>query len=157
MSLRFAAGVLLDTLDRTLGQPAGYNPAPEGPAWDPPAASDDVWRIPLLDDEGTEVGVVVADLRTVVLLGGSLIMLPESSMREQVADGSPSPPVLEAFAEVVNVLRGVVNNTHRNLHTVPGPLAAGGAGPGWPDDPKLRLDLVADSPLGPARLSFRSS
>ncbi|MBA4378565.1 MAG: hypothetical protein C0395_07950 [Gemmatimonas sp.] len=156
MSLRFSAGVLTDTLDRTLGQPAGYEPAPEGPAWDPPAASDKTWRIPLLNDAGSEVGVVVADLHTVVLLGGSLIMLPESSMREQVAEGSPSPPVLEAFAEVVNVLRGVVNNTNRNPHTVPGPLATGGAGPGWSDDPKLRLDLVADSPIGPARLSFRS-
>jgi hypothetical protein len=156
MSLRFAAGILMETLDRTLGQPVGYGLAPEGPAWNPPAASDDAWRIPLLDDDGEEAGIVVADLGTVVLLGGALIMLPESSMKEQMADRRPSSPVLEAYAEVVNVLRGVVNNTHRNPHTAPGPLVPGGAGPGWPDDPKLRLDLVADSPLGPARLTIRS-
>ncbi len=156
MILRFAAEILMETLDRTLGQSIGYGLAPEGPAWDPPAAADDAWRIPLLDDDGEEAGIVVADLGTVVLLGGSLIMLPEISMKEQMAERSPSPPVLEAFAEVVNVLRGVVNNTHRNPHTAPGPLAPGGAGSGWPDDPKLRLDLVADSPLGPVRLTFRS-
>lgn len=156
MSLRFAAGVLIDTLDRTLGRVSGFGLAPAGSAWNPPASSDTVWRIPLLDDDGAEVGTVIADLRTLVLLGGSLIMLPNSSMAEQVADRCPTSPVLEAYAEVVNVLRGVINNTHRNPHTVPGELTPGGTGEGWPDDPKLRLDLVADSPLGPAHLTFRS-
>ncbi len=154
MSLKFAVGTLIDTLDRTLGQPAGYDPAPAGPAWDPATAPVGAWRIPLLDDEGEEVGSVVADLGSVVLLGGSLIMLPESSMREQVADRCPSSPVLEAYAEVVNVLRSVINNIHRNPHVVPGRLGPYDEGADWQAAPTSQLDLVANSALGPIRLAF---
>jgi hypothetical protein len=156
MSLKFAPGMLIDTLDRTLGRTIDLAPVPAESAWDAAAPAIGAWRLPMLDDSGDEIGIVVADTGAVVFLGGTLIMLPENSMREQVADGQPSPPVLEAFAEVVNVLRGVVSNTQRNPHVVPGQLEPGGAGAGWRADPRTRLDLGAETPIGPIRLSFLS-
>ncbi|MBK7701462.1 MAG: hypothetical protein IPI34_00525 [bacterium] len=156
MSLKFAPGMLIDTLDRTLGRTLDLAPVPAESAWDAVSPTAGTWRLPMLDDSGDEIGIVVADTGAVVLLGGTLIMLPESSMREQVADGQPSPPVLEAYAEVINVLRGVVNNTQRNPHVVPGLLEPGGAGAGWRVDPQTRLDLAAETPIGAVRLSFLS-
>lgn len=154
MSLRFAAGSLVDTLDRTLGHPTGLRLAPPGESWDPASAPAAAWRIPLLDDAGEEVGAVVADLGAVVLLGGWLIMLPPGSMQEQVAEGSPSEQVREAYAEVVNVLRGEINNTRLNPHVVPGPLAPYGDGPAWQAAPANRLDLRADTGLVTIRIAF---
>jgi len=154
MSLRFAAGSLVDTLDRTMGHPTGLRLADAGTPWDPAASPGGAWRIPLLDDGGEEVGAVVADLGAVVLLGGWLIMLPPGSMSEQVDEGRPSEPVREAYAEVVNVLRGEINNTRLNPHVVPGPLAPYGDGPDWQAAPATRLDLDADTGLGRIRIAL---
>lgn len=154
MSLRFAAGSLVDNLDRTLGHPTGLQLAPAGKPWDPASAPGGAWRIPLLDDGGEEVGAVVADLGTVVRLGGWLIMLPPGSMHEQIAEGRPSEQVREAYAEVVNVLRGEINNTSLNPHVVPGPLAPYEDGPDWQAAPANRLDLHTDAGLVTLRIAF---
>ncbi|MBK9305115.1 MAG: hypothetical protein IPM94_14915 [bacterium] len=154
MSLRFAAGSLVDTLDRTMGHPTGLRLTPAGAPWDPASAPGGAWRIPLLDDGGEEAGAVVADLGAVVLLGGWLIMLPPGSMQEQIAAGQPSEQVREAYAEVVNVLRGEINNTGLNPHVVPGPLAPYEDGPAWQAAPANRLDLHAETGFVTIRIAF---
>ena len=105
----------------------------------------------LLDDDGEPQGAVLADVAATVYLGGSLIMIPAGAQQDQVAADAPAEAVLDAMAEVVNILRGSINAVPGNPHVSPGPLSSlpelTAAHP-WLVEPTARLDLAGPLPCG---------
>jgi hypothetical protein len=74
------------------------------------------WVSRLIDDEGREVGAIVADLYATTALGGALMGLAEAEVEAQRAAAAPSEDVLGAMSEVANNLSGVINQGSRSVH-----------------------------------------
>jgi len=113
----------------------------------------------LRDDQGTIQGAVLADTAAAVHLGGSMIMIPPGAQQEQWRLGSAEEPVLDALAEVINMLRSVINNVSGNPHVAPDPLAPLpelAADQAWLASPAARVDLAGALPFATARLAVLS-
>lgn len=70
----------------------------------------------LLDDDDRIVGAFVADLRATVMLGGTLMMIPEGVLAESLEAGEPTEDMLEAMSEVLNVSSRAFNDVPGNPH-----------------------------------------
>jgi len=88
----------------------------------PPKGKAPCWFTRLLDDDGNEVGVIVADLLAAVGLGGALMMLPPHELEAQRASQSLSEDVISAMAEVANNLSATINQQPDAVHVRVGPL-----------------------------------
>ena len=80
-------------------RPVVFAPSKLGPCW--------VSR--LIDDEGHDVGALVADRAAAIALGGALMLLPESEIEAQRALPTPSEDILSAMSEVANNLCETIN------------------------------------------------
>lgn len=80
-------------------RPLGFSPAKLGPCW--------VSR--LIDEEGHDVGVIVADRLAAIALGGALMSLPDHEIEAQRALATPSEDILSAMSEVANNLCEIIN------------------------------------------------
>ena len=80
-------------------RPVVFAPGKLGPCW--------VSR--LIDDEGHDVGAIVADRAAAVALGGALMSLPEHELEAQRALDTPSEDILGAMSEVSNTLCEAIN------------------------------------------------
>ncbi|MCB9606019.1 MAG: hypothetical protein H6716_05470 [Polyangiaceae bacterium] len=85
----------------------------------------------LVSDDDELRGVMLADLEAVARMGGSLLMLPEPEVLQQISSGTPSQDSLEAMSEVFNTLTAEFNNVEGNPHVRSRPL-----GPVDPEDVK---------------------
>ena len=74
------------------------------------------WVSRLIDDDGREVGAIVADLHATTALGGALMGLDEAEVEAQRAAATPSEDVLGAMSEVANNLSGVINQGSSSVH-----------------------------------------
>lgn len=74
-----------------------------------PSALGPCWVSRLIDDEGHEVGAIVADRAATLSLGGALIGLPPHELEEQRGLAAPSEDVVSAMSEVSNNLCEAVN------------------------------------------------
>ena len=74
-------------------------------------AGDDerYWVSRLIDDDGVEAGMIVADATATASLGGMLMMLPEHEVNAQREARNPSEDAIEAMSEVSNNLSGAFN------------------------------------------------
>ena len=88
----------------------------------PPKSKAPCWFSRLLDDDGNEVGVIVADLLAAVGLGGALMMLPPHELEAQRAAQALSEDVVSAMAEVANNLSATINQQPEAIHVRVGPL-----------------------------------
>lgn len=79
--------------------PVAFVPSKLGPCW--------VSR--LIDDEGHDVGAIVADRAAAIALGGALMLLPENEIEAQRALATPSDDILSAMSEVANNLCEAIN------------------------------------------------
>jgi len=80
-------------------RPVAFVPSKLGPCW--------VSR--LIDDEGHDVGAIVADRAAAIALGGALMLLPENEIEAQRALPTPSDDILGAMSEVANNLCEAIN------------------------------------------------
>jgi hypothetical protein len=80
-------------------RPVAFVPSKLGPCW--------VSR--LIDDEGHDVGAIVADRTAAIALGGALMLLPENEIEAQRALATPSDDILSAMSEVANNLCETIN------------------------------------------------
>jgi hypothetical protein len=80
------------------------------------ASAEPRWVSRLIDDDGREVGAIVADLHATTALGGALMSLDKAEVEAQRAAGTPSEDVLGAMSEVANNLSGVINQGSRSVH-----------------------------------------
>lgn len=69
------------------------------------------WVSRLIDDEGRDVGAIVADRAATLSLGGALMALPEHELEAQRALGTPSEDVIGAMSEVANNLCETINQS----------------------------------------------
>lgn len=76
----------------------------------------------LVDDDGNEVGAVLADIRATANLGGKLAGLPTSLIEEQSKTGVLSETVTAAMSEVCNTLSGVMSRVPGNCNVRATPL-----------------------------------
>ncbi|HEY5374014.1 MAG TPA: hypothetical protein VIK01_10015, partial [Polyangiaceae bacterium] len=88
----------------------------------PPKSKAPCWFSRLIDDDGNEVGVIVADLLAAVGLGGALMMLPPHELEAQRAAQALSEDVVSAMAEVANNLSATINQQPEAIHVRVGPL-----------------------------------
>jgi hypothetical protein len=86
-------------------RPISFTPATLGPCW--------VSR--LIDDEGHDVGAIVADRAASIALGGALMLLPESEIEAQRALATPSEDIVGAMSEVANNLCETINQQPGSL------------------------------------------
>ena len=80
-------------------RPVTFSPDSLGPCW--------VSR--LIDDDGADVGAIVANRAAAISLGGALISLPEHEVEAQHELDAPSEDVLGAMSEVSNSLCEAIN------------------------------------------------
>lgn len=80
-------------------RPLVFSPDTLGPCW--------VSR--LIDDEGHDVGAIVADRAAAIALGGALMSLPEHEIEAQRALPTPSDDIVGAMSEVANNLCETIN------------------------------------------------
>lgn len=106
-----AIGACLHTL---LGRKVGVNELKA--VVFPPKNDDPCWISLLIDDDGIEVGVIVADLQATIGLGGALMMIPPAELDAQRAAKTPSEDVLSAMSEVVNNLSATINQQPEGCH-----------------------------------------
>ena len=72
-------------------------------------ADERYWVSRLIDDDGLEAGMIVADATATASLGGMLMMLPEQEVNSQRETRNPSEDAVEAMSEVSNNLSGAFN------------------------------------------------
>lgn len=80
-------------------RPVTFAPSKLGPCW--------VSR--LIDDDGHDVGAIVADRAAAIALGGALMLLPDNELDAQRALATPSEDILSAMSEVANNLCETIN------------------------------------------------
>jgi len=88
-----------------------------------PAALGACWVSVLIDDEGHDVGAIVADRAAAIALGGALMTLPESEMQAQRALATPSEDIVSAMSEVANNLCETINQQPGGLQVRVKPIA----------------------------------
>jgi len=100
------------------------------------------WASRLIDDEGAEVGVIIADLSATTALGGGLLGLNREEIAAQRSAGTPSRDVLSAMSEVANHLNGALNQTPGNAQLRVKPIESLVVGQlGWTRAPSQALAL----------------
>jgi len=115
----------------------------------------------LVNNEEQVTGAIVADLAAVLFLAGSLIMMPDHSLKEQFEGGEASEGVIDALDEIFNNLRGLLNKIEDNSHVKPLPCSpyvtpSAEHDHFWVLEPAGRLDLAGSFPFGPGHLLFLS-
>ncbi len=76
----------------------------------------------LVDDDGNELGAVLADIRATANLGGRLVGLPATVIDEQAKTGVLSEPVTAAMSEVCNTLSAALSRVPGNVQLRSTPL-----------------------------------
>jgi hypothetical protein len=101
----------------------------------------------LLDDDGKVVGAFLSDMKATIFLGGSLMMLPEGELKDQLRNRAPSEDVVSALSETFNTLSGIINMTSGNPHVRTTPTERFDfAKEPWTAHVRARLDL--EDPTG---------
>lgn len=109
--------------------------------------------------DGAVEGAVVTDLIATLYLGGRLLLLPENALSRMVAAGEASEAVLDGLSEVVNELRGLLNQIAVNPHVTPTePSRYDVPSPddeaGWVLAPTRRADFSGATDLGTGYLTI---
>ncbi|MEY4548914.1 MAG: hypothetical protein RL685_5109 [Pseudomonadota bacterium] len=116
----------------------------------------DCYAAPLQDDRGEHVGLIVMDMKATIYLGGTLMMLPQSQLEQQVKLAAPEEDSIAASAEVCNALAGPINACQPHRHVRVGAFEKFEFKSfSWTSEPALRCDL-ADSFGGRIAILTRS-
>jgi len=81
------------------------------------------WVSVLIDDEGQDVGAIVADRAAAIALGGALMALPPHELEAQRALAAPSEDIVSAMSEVANNLCETINQQPGGLQVRVKPIA----------------------------------
>ena len=130
-----------------------------GQGWDLTQPNPGAYITFLQGRDNAVEGAVIADLAATMYIGGKLILMPESTLREQFNSGTVCESVVEALNEVVNNLRTLYNNIDLNPHvaptqTFPYQVPAEDDFVAWILNPSKRIDYVGDTVVGPATLTL---
>lgn len=109
------AGTVIAAIAELLGADPGFA-ASDAPLPDSALELAALYAGRLLDDDGKDVGVLLADLKLVAQIGGKLVGLPTTVIDEQARTGVLNDQVMAAISEVVNTLSAKVNQVAGNQH-----------------------------------------
>lgn len=112
---------ILEALQELFGGDPGYGISSE-PLPDSALELAALYACILVDDDGREVGAVLADIRATAGLGGRLAGLPSTLIEEQSKTGVLSEAVTAAMSEVCNTLSGVLSRVAGNCNVRSTPL-----------------------------------
>lgn len=147
-----------DLLEMLVGKPSGLDP--EGGELDVLAPPPGTYISYLVDGEGTRLGAILADLSAALHLGGSMIMLPESALKEEAAKGEATEAIVDAIGEIFNNVRGLVNRFEKNPHVKPGdPVLVSSLDPAEAAllaTSTKSLSLSGETPYGPGHVLLLS-
>ncbi len=113
-----------------------------------------------LNDAAEQVGAVIVDVPGALVLGGGFMMMPPGALQDQLRAGAPNEAVVDALAEVMNTLAGIVNRIPGNSHFRSGPVEKlAGSGPvasriDWLAGASAKLEIVGDAPLSMYQVLF---
>lgn len=146
-----------DCLETLIGRDAGLRPAEAPSDLSEPAPGS--YLTMLSNDEGEVEGAIVVNLAAALHLGGTMIMLPVGALQEQAAEDKASEAVVDALGEIFNNLRGLINKTGDNPHTVPSPInmlwpLLEREENAWLAKAEERLDYTGQTPFGPGWLAI---
>lgn len=103
----------------------------------------DCYAASLLDDGGEHVGLIVMDIKATIFLGGTLMMLPQSQLEQQVKLAAPEEDSIAASAEVCNALAGPINACQPHRHVRVGAFEKlDFKSFTWASEPAQRCDLI---------------
>ena len=131
----------------------------EGNGWDL-TDPDPGCYITFLQGRDNEVeGAIITDLPATLYIGGKLILLPASTLMDQLNQGVASEPIIDALTEVINNMRTLYNNIELNPHVAPTqtyPYQVPGPDDfvSWVLNPSKRVDYVGDTEYGKATLTL---
>ena len=80
------------------------------------ANAEKLYSSTVLDDEGNEVGLLIADVPATVFLSGTMIMVPQNDMERQVQEEEPTEEIVETMSEIFNNLTSPFNIVEGNPH-----------------------------------------
>lgn len=89
----------MDTIEMREKHPLQFSVGTLGPCW----------LSRLIDEDGAEVGAIIADRAATVKLGGTLISLPDDELETQLSNSEPTADVLSAMNEVANHVCETIN------------------------------------------------
>lgn len=96
----------------------------------------------VVNDQQEVLGAIAGDLRSTVMLGGGLMLMPQHDLQEQLNAGEPNEDVIAAYSEVFNTLSGLISQMTGNPHVRANFLEPFDAkAHGWMTSPHLRVDL----------------
>jgi hypothetical protein len=110
-------------LAELFGSDPGYAPSRE-PLPDSALELAALYASLLVDDDGKEVGAVLADIRATANLGGLLSGLPPTVIEEQAKTGVLNDSVTSAMSEVCNTLGAILSEVAGNGQVRCTPLGA---------------------------------
>jgi hypothetical protein len=147
---------VLETLEAFMGDRPALREG-EGPDLAAPARGTYITY--LKGPDGNVEGAVVTDLAASLYLGGMLLVVPESELALMARQGEASEAVLDGLSEIVNDLRGLLNQIAMNPHvtpTEPVPYSVPGPGDdaGWVLTPSRRVDFGGDTAFGRGYLTL---
>jgi hypothetical protein len=80
-------------------------------------AGKSLYGAPIQNQRGEVVAAVVLDLKAAVLLGGTLLMIPQAELNQQVKAGTVSEDCLAASAELCNAFASRIGDQVETLQT----------------------------------------
>ncbi|MEO6600228.1 MAG: hypothetical protein ABIQ16_10175 [Polyangiaceae bacterium] len=113
-----------------------------------PSALGPCWVSRLIDDDGHDVGAIVADRAAAFCLGGALMSLPEHEIEAQRALGTPSEDVIGAMGEVANNLCEAINQSGRLQVRVRPIERLDGGSLDWAERASAGLEIELSGALG---------
>ena len=147
---------IFETIELLIGEKPVFK---KGEGWDLSDPPEGAYITFLQGKDYTVEGAIVTDLAATLYIGGKLILLPDSALKDQFNMGEADEPVVEAVTEVINNLRTLYNNIDLNPHvaptkTFPYQVPAADDFVAWILNPGKRIDYVGQTPYGPGVLTL---
>lgn len=149
---------ILDLVELLIGEKPVFR---KGEGWDLTAPATGCYITFLQGKDKTTEGAIITDLAATLYIGGKLILLPESTLQDQMFSGKADEPIVEALTEVINNMRTLFNNIKLNPHvaptaTFPYRVPTPDDYVGWILQPGKRIDYVGETTYGRATLTLIS-
>lgn len=147
---------ILSLVEMLIGEKPVFRP---GEGWDLTQPNAGAYITFLQGRDNAIEGAIITDLPATLYIGGKLILLPDSTLQDQLNSGEASEPIVDALTEVINNLRTLYNNIELNPHvaptqTFPYQVPADDDFVAWILNPSKRIDYVGNTVFGTATLTL---
>ena len=147
---------ILGLVEMLIGEKPVFKP---GSGWDLTEPMPGAYVTFLQGRDNAIEGAIITDIAATLYIGGKLILLPDSTLMDQLNSAEASEPILDALTEVINNMRTLFNNIDMNPHvaptqTFPYQVPSPDDYVGWMLNPSKRMDYVGQTAFGSATLTL---